>query len=80
MKSHKFEIHRNAEGDKLAYISVVGDNCGWRIAGPKAWGGSKCLAGIEFTDKDLVDYICKYAKHLIPMIASLGDKDSEGEK
>lgn len=69
---HRFEIHRNAEGNKLAYLSPVDDNgetkSGWRISGPKAWGGSKLLAEIDVDDDEIVKYIRRYAKHLIPLI------------
>ncbi len=40
LMEHLLEIHRNAEGSKLAYMGVDGYDCSYRIAGPKAWGGS----------------------------------------
>jgi hypothetical protein len=62
---HIIEIHRNAEGSKLAFMGVKGGGCCYRIAGPKAWGGSQELASIEVKDSDLVRYIQEYAPHII---------------
>ena len=62
---HLLEIHKNAEGSKLAFMGVDGDDCCYRISGPKAWGGSTELASIKIKDTDLVRYIKEYAPHLI---------------
>jgi len=55
---HYLQIERNAEGHKLATMSPVdadgGMSSGFRIAGPKAWGGSATLADIKIsTDESL---------------------------
>lgn len=65
MKRHLFEIHHNAEGSVLAYAGVVGDGVCYRIAGPKAWGGSRKLAEIEVRGEDLVEYIKMYAPDVL---------------
>ena len=69
--THTFEIYANAEGNKLclAYPSND-DSCSYRIAGPKAWGGSSLIGRIEIRESDLVTYIKEYASHLAPLIAS----------
>jgi len=58
---YEFEIHRNAEGSILAYATLKGEGSGYRIAGPKAWGGSKKLAEIDISQRDLVEFIRSYA-------------------
>ena len=65
MTQHYLQIERNAEGGKLAIMSPRDKNGeiteGFRIAGPKAWGGSTTLADIELSTNDLVRYIKEYA-------------------
>ena len=65
MTKHRFQIERNAEGSKLAYLSPVDEDnktqSGFRIAGPKAWGGSRTLAEIDLSTNDIVRYIKQYA-------------------
>lgn len=69
--THLFEIHINAEGDKLCLARPSNDDSGaYRIAGPKAWGGSRMVGDIEIRESDLVTYIKDYAPHLAPLIAS----------
>lgn len=69
MAKHRFEIERNAEGSKLAYLSPVGDDDqiepGYRIAGPKAWAGNTNLARIDIDSKDLARYIKEYAPEVL---------------
>lgn len=65
---YEFEIHRNAEGGILAYCSPVGGSVGYRIAGPKAWGGSKELAAIEIRQDDLVEFVMSYAPQALAEI------------
>lgn len=64
MSLHLLEIEVNAEGSKLAYLSPIGEDGevydGYRIAGPKAWGGSKNIARIKINDDDLKRYIKEY--------------------
>jgi len=70
---HILEIHKNAEGSKLAYLGPErGDSC-LRIAGPKAWGGSTELARLVIDDRDLVNYIKDYAPHLIKELLEIGE-------
>lgn len=63
--NHLLEVEINAEGCKLAYLSPIDENDkpkdGFRIAGPKAWGGSRNIARIKLNDADLVRYIRCYA-------------------
>ena len=61
MGIHILDIEVNAEGSKLAYLSPEGDANGYRIAGPKAWGGSKSIASLKVSDEDLISYIKAYA-------------------
>ena len=70
MALHILEIEQNAEGNKLAYLSKEGGSCGYRIAGPKAWGGSKSIAKLKITENDLVRYIKQYAPEVIEKLKS----------
>jgi len=49
-KLHELEVCRNAEGATLAYLSPLDENgeteSGYRITGPKGWGGTKTLVKI----------------------------------
>lgn len=69
MTLHILEIEQNAEGGKLAYLSPADKNgdaqSGYRIAGPKAWGGSKNLARLKVSSDDLVTYIKQYAPEVL---------------
>lgn len=58
---HILEVEINAEGGELAYIGVEGAGCGYRIAGPKAWGGSRSLAKLKIKKEDLAEYVKNYA-------------------
>jgi hypothetical protein len=67
---HRIEISINAEGRKLAIMSPINDegiaaDGGYRIAGPKAWGGSKVIASIDINEKDLYEYIKAYTPDLL---------------
>lgn len=65
---HRLEIEVNAEGGKSATLSPLnGDGepeSGFRIAGPKAWGGSRNIARLQLSDGDIVRYINEYAPHI----------------
>ena len=65
---HILDIEINAEGNKLAILSPANENgepeCGYRIAGPKAWGGSRNLARLKISDDDLIAYINEYAPEI----------------
>jgi hypothetical protein len=69
MAIHLLEIERNAEGDKLAIMSPKNKDgaagSGYRIAGPKAWGGSHRLESIEIKTDDFVEYIKEYAPDVL---------------
>ena len=68
-KMHRLEIHKNSEGDTLAYMEPANeDNGGYRIAGPKGWGGTKEIASIEISENDLVAYIKDYAPNVIKLL------------
>lgn len=78
MAKHYLQIDRNAEGQKLAIMSPMDDKgkmlSGFRIAGPKAWGGSNTLAGIELSTDNLVRYIEEYAPDVMEKIKNLLDE------
>ncbi len=68
------EVEINAEGNKLAYLGkgnredgYTDDGC-YRIAGPKAWGGSRNLARLEISEHDLSEFINIYAPELIKQL------------
>ena len=65
MSLYLLEIEQNAEGSKLAYLSKDGDGCGFRIAGPKAWGGSRSLAKLKISTDDFVRFIESYAPDVL---------------
>lgn len=65
---YELEIHRNAERSKLAFMSVKGEVGGYRIAGPKAWGGSTKLEEIEIRQGDLVEFVLSYAPQALAEI------------
>lgn len=73
MKKHRLEIHRNSEGGSLAYLSPITEEgkttSGYRIAGPKAWGGSTFIASIDISEDDLVEYIKSYATEILAALA-----------
>lgn len=62
------EVEKNAEGSVLAVMGREGANCGYRIAGPKAWGGSRSIAKLKISDKDLAEYINCYAPEVKKLI------------
>ena len=62
------DVEINAEGDKLGILYVEGSASGFRLAGPKAWGGSRNIAKLKFDDKDLVRFIKEYAPDIIPKL------------
>jgi hypothetical protein len=70
MKGHVLEIEVNAEGGNLAYLSPVGSSSGYRIAGPKAWGGSKSIAKLNISSKDLASYIKMYAPDVLSLLTN----------
>jgi len=69
MRIFLLEVEQNAEGSKLAYLSPLDADgkkrSGYRIAGPKAWGGSKSIAKLKISDDDLVSFIKSYAPEII---------------
>jgi len=58
---YEFEIARNAEGGILATAGIKGADTSYRIAGPKAWGGSSTIAKIDISQRDLVEFVLCYA-------------------
>jgi hypothetical protein len=74
MGLHILDLEQNAEGSKLAYLSPADEDgkpqSGYRIAGPKAWGGSRNLARLKITSSDLVTYIKQYAPEVAEELAS----------
>lgn len=65
MSVYLLEVNQNAEGSKLAYLSPMDEageiEGGYRIAGPKAWGGSRSLARLKISSSDLVEFVMCYA-------------------
>jgi hypothetical protein len=70
MKNYILEVERNAEGAALAYMSAEGAGSGYRIAGPKAWGGSRNLATLKVRGDDLVSFIIDCAPEVAAAIAA----------
>lgn len=72
MGFHLLEIEINAEGKKLAYLSPIEENggiaSGFRISGPKPWGGSRTLAKLKISTEDFVRYIRDYAPDVLKEI------------
>lgn len=70
------EVEINAEGSKLAYLGkgtkdgYMDDGC-YRIAGPKAWGGSRNIARLEISDHDMVEFIKCYAPEIVEQLKAL---------
>lgn len=58
---YEFEISKNAEGGILATAGVKNAGDSYRIAGPKAWGGSSIIAKIDISQHDLVEFVRFYA-------------------
>lgn len=73
--NHVLEVEINAEGDKLAYLSPEGATGGYRIAGPKAWGGSRNLARLNVSDSDLERYVRGYAEEVATSISDKAVQD-----
>lgn len=68
-KLYILEIEQNAEGSKLAYLSPTDKDgkmkSGFRIAGPKAWGGSRTLAKLKLDSNDLLRFMNNYAPEVL---------------
>ena len=71
MVLHVLDIEINAKGSKLAILSPEGES-GYRIAGPKAWGGSKNIARLKISTDDLVTYIKSYAPDVMEKLIDNG--------
>lgn len=65
------EVEENAEGSKLAYLGMKDGAGAYRIAGPKAWGGSRNLARLEISENDLIEFIKCYAYDIIPKLVEV---------
>lgn len=70
MSVYLLDIEQNAEGSKLACLRKEGSGCGFRIAGPKAWGSSRNLAKLKITEDDLVTFIEQYAPEIKERLTS----------
>lgn len=72
------EVEQNAEGSKLAYLSPADENgnpkSGYRIAGPKAWGGSSNLARLKVGSDDLITFIKDYAPGVLKELTQSGSR------
>ncbi len=58
------EIVKNGEGHVTAILSREGDSCGYRIAGPKLWGGHTRIATLSISHNDMEIFIREYAPEL----------------
>lgn len=81
MKLHMLEVEINSEGDKLVYLHPLDDkgetNGGRRIAGPKAWGGSRNIARLNVSSEELVRYIKDHAPDVVEALKIDNKKDME---
>lgn len=70
MKHHRIDIERNAELSLIVFATPlkqnkeVGDS-GYRLIGPKAWGGSKNIASFDITETPLVNFIKKFSPEMV---------------
>lgn len=69
MRNLIFEIGVNAEGDQLCVANVEGDDCGYRISGPKAWGGMRTTAKLRISQPDMLRFITECCPELADLIA-----------
>lgn len=67
------DIEKNAEGAKLVYLMKEGAAGGRRIAGPKAWGGSKNIASFKIPESELVTFIKQECPEIIQMLVGEDD-------
>jgi hypothetical protein len=79
--TYLLEVDINAEGQKLACIGKgtkegYTDGGCYRIAGQKAWGGSRNIARLEISESDLVEFIKSYAPEIIPQLVAPNEKVS----
>lgn len=70
MKNFILDVEKNAEGSVLAYLSEEGAGVGYRIAGPKAWGGSRKIASLQIRGRDFVTFISEFAPEVVEAIVS----------
>ncbi len=75
--AYLLEVEINAEGGKLAYLGKGTTQDGYtdggcyRIAGAKAWGGSRNIARLEISDSDMVEFIKSYVPEIIERLTSV---------
>jgi len=71
---HRIEICKNGEYSKLAYMAPVNEDgeidSGYRIAGPKGWGGTSTIATIDISEENLIKYIKEYAPNVLKELRS----------
>lgn len=69
MKKHWIHIDVNGEKNSLAILSPIKTNgesdCGYRFAGPKAWGGYQTLAKHKITETPLVNFVKKHCANVL---------------
>jgi hypothetical protein len=67
-KLHLLEVEINGEGNELAYLSPLDEKGetegGYRITGPKPWGGSENIARLKISESDIIHYIQQYAPEI----------------
>jgi len=77
MKKYLLEIMKNKEGSKLAYLSPIGKDGntdgGYRIAGPKPWGGCQEITKLKITSRDLVEFIKVYAPEVMDELNKISE-------
>lgn len=62
---YEIEVHKNAEGDFIAYFQNNKSGSGYRIAGPKAWGGSTRITKLQFCEYDLISALKMQAPEVV---------------
>lgn len=62
---YEIEVHKNADGKFLAYFQNNKSGSAYRIAGPKAWGGSELITKLQFSEFDLIAALKMYAPEVV---------------
>lgn len=76
---YELEVCKNAEGGTLAYMSKKGSGSGYRIAGPKAWGGSRTIVKIDISQRDMLAFIRGCAPEIVEELAASATAHGEGK-
>lgn len=81
-KKHIIEVDVNGERSSLSVFSPLKSNgeadSGYRIAGPKAWGGYSNFTSFKITETPLVNFVKKHATDIAEALKS-GSRYFKGE-